>query len=168
MDHLTVELAHLLLRNQLAPDEKRRWSEHLRDCGRCERLLADERAMLRVLDLDAVPDATKGPDAQRVLDRVPQFKSATAARRRRELGLTLAAGVLVVGLAGLLAGQLARRPPGPRELAAELGISTALQDQVVANLTTLEALEQDPWVVDQLETVQALAKLITDRSDEPK
>lgn len=168
MDHLTVERAHLLLRNQLAPDEERHWNAHLRDCGRCERLLADERAMLRVLDLDAVPGPPTGPDAQRVLDRVPQFKSAAAARRRRELGLVLAAGVLVVGLAALLAGQLLRRPPGPRELAAELGISAALQDQVVANLTVLEALEQDPWVVDQLETVQALAKLITDRNVEPK
>lgn len=168
MDHLTVELVHRLLRGQLAPEEQRQWREHLRDCGRCERLLADERAMLRVLDLDAVPETPTGPDAQRVLDGVPQFKSAAAARRRRELGLAVVGGVLAVGLAALLAGQLLRRPPGPRELAAELGVSTALQNQVVANLTVLEALEQDPWLVEQLETVQALAKLITDRSVEPK
>jgi len=166
MEHLSDELAHRLVRGQLDPAAERQWNEHVRRCPRCERLVADERALRSVLDLDAAPEAVAGPDPDRVLDRLPAFQSRQVARRRREIGLVAMAGVVLVMLALLLGWQLAVGPPGPGALAAELGIPAELQDQVVAHLSALDTLEQEPWLAEQYETVQMLATLVLDRPTE--
>lgn len=166
MEHLSVELAHRLVRGQLEPAAERQWNEHVRQCARCGRLIADERALRNVLDLDTAAEAAAAPDPDRVLDRVPVFQPALTARRRREIAFAAAAAVLVVGLVVLLGWQLAVGPPGRTALAAELGIPIELQNQVVASLSALDTLEQDPWLVEHYETVQMLAALVVDRPTE--
>ena len=57
MAHLDVEIAHQLLGGRLAPSAADIAQQHLETCRRCRELVARERSLLKMLDLDDQPVA---------------------------------------------------------------------------------------------------------------
>jgi hypothetical protein len=161
MDHLDVELAHRILRGQLDPQATARWLAHTDHCSRCRDLLANERAMMRVLELgDRGEAAATERGVDRLIERVEETASESAGRQRRALLTTAALVVLNTVLILALWWQV--REPGvtPESLARELRISPMRQQQVVRRLDALELISDEPWIVSEYETVETLAQLI--------
>ena len=82
-------------------------------------------------------------------------------RRRRQL-VTAACAATAIMLTIALVLQLSgtSTSPSPADLAAELRISTEMQSKVVANLAALQALDRDPWLEQDYESVSLLDRLI--------
>ena len=163
MEHLDVQLVHRLIRGQMDAATRARWAHHLRGCARCRDLVADERALMNVLNLDGGIAPAGSPTFENVLDQVPGLGAPTTSARRTRLLTSIAGLVAVLALAGLFAWQLRALPPGPAALAEELRIPADLQDKVVANLGALDTLQREPWLVEQYEAVHTLEQLIADK-----
>ncbi|MCK4342104.1 MAG: hypothetical protein KAY37_10325 [Phycisphaerae bacterium] len=161
MEHLDVQLAHRLLSGQLDPATQARWLRHVDHCWRCHDLLANERALMAVLDLGQEPTSSQSDQSlDRLLERVENLSSDTSTRRWRRPAWLAGAVAATVGLALLLVWQMERLSAKPAAVAQELRISPELQDKVVANLAALATLAEDPWLVDQYQAVHTLKRLI--------
>ncbi len=163
MQHLDLELAHRFLQARLTPDQQRHWEQHLQGCERCRELVAAERALLAVLDLDAAAAVPPPATALRVPDEFAA-RDPQRARRRRWSIVFLAAEVLVAtGLLAALVWQINQRSDPAAALARELRITPEFQQQLLVDLPALLALERDPWLADDYDTVATLAQLIQER-----
>ena len=165
MEHLDVQLAHRLLNGQLDPATQAHWLQHADRCLGCHDLLANERALMAVLDLGQGPSRAPGARSlDRLLERVDQLAPGAPARRWSRNVLAIIAATAVVGLSLLLTWQLSRASAEPAAIAQELRITADLQNKVVANLDTLGSLADDPWLLDQYEAVCTLEQLVTGQS----
>lgn len=154
--HLDMELAGLLIRGELGPEESARWSEHLAGCAACQRVVEEERAMRSLLRIDA-----GGADDAAVERAVARLDQSFERERRRGAARQLALLTAGTAAAALLiaAGVYVWQGPDEAQRAAErLGISAALQRRIVVNLDQLETLRQNPWLSDDFETVVALQR----------
>ncbi len=162
MEHLDVQAAHRLIHGQLDDRERARHEAHLDVCKRCRDLLESERAFSNILRLAPDSHAEPHTPAPTPSGRIEAAIDQMAGLRRRRLLLRALGGAIVVILALLLALQVSRGParPRPADLAAELRISPEMQDKVVDNLAALRALDRDPWLEHEYESVDLLDKLI--------
>ena len=163
MEHLDVQLVHRLIRGQMDAATRARWERHLRGCARCRDLVADERALMNVLNLDGGIAPAGRPSIENMLDQVPGLAAPNASARRTRLLTTTVGLVAVLASAGLFTWQLRALPPGPAALAEELRIPADLQGKVVTNLGALDTLRREPWLVEQYEAVHTLEQLIADK-----
>lgn len=163
MEHLDVQLAHRLLQGQLDPTVQARWQQHIEDCTQCSELLAAERALLTMLSLGDAAMVPASPDIGRMLDQVPGLRPNASGRGRHLVWGTILGLVSIAALTLLLAWQLRSQADDESESARALGIPREEEEHVIVNLTTLAALERDPWLADEYETVRALERLITDQ-----
>lgn len=161
MQHLDIELAHMLLSGKLSAADEARWKRHADQCARCRDLLAHERSMMKVLELgEAPPRAAEEDRLSEALGVIPQFAAEAATRRRRRYVQFSGTLLAVIGLALLLAWQLRGRAVVPRALAQELHISPAMQREVMSKLDLLLTLQQEPWLATEYEAVCTFEQLV--------
>jgi anti-sigma factor RsiW len=171
MEHLDLERAHRYVKGKLPPDQAAHWSAHLESCPQCQRLVADERAMLHVLEYgDAAAESRAEPPEQatgRLLERMATLGPDPARIRTRHRIIVGATGLVAVALIVLLAWQLAtpQHTLAQPTAAQDLRVPSALERRVIASLAALEHLRQDPWLIDEYEAVQRLEQLVA--SHEP-
>lgn len=162
MEHLDVQLAHLLIHGQLGPAEQARWQAHIEGCARCGELLAAERALLAMLSLGDTTAVPASPDIRHVLDQVTDLGRSAPGAARRKVIAVLGSFLLVIVLASVLAWQLRGAIKSWSEPVRESGVTHEEEEQVIAQLNGLVALEQDPWLANEYETVRTLERLIID------
>jgi hypothetical protein len=160
MAHLTVETAHALIAGTLPPNEVAAWQAHVRTCNTCRELLAGEEALTRVLDLGDNAPAPATTDPERLARRMERLAPDANRRIRRRLTWTVVEAAVAVALTGLLVWQFVRAARAPSDVARDLGISTDLQQRVIANLDALDVLTTDAWLVEDYETVRTLEQFI--------
>lgn len=164
MAHLTIEIARQFLTSQLDPQTHAQWEGHIRSCQRCRNLIAAEQAWSNLLDLGDEEGAASEPEPQEGASplRVEELGARPRARRR----LTTLAGVFTTALfALLLVCQLASGPNTPSVPAESLRISPDLQSKVIANLDALLALEREPWLAYEYDTVRMLDTFISKQQE---
>ena len=161
MQHLDIESAHMLVRGQLSAAEETRWLRHADECARCRELLANERSVMKMLELDATP-APDGAEERfdAALGTLPQFTADDAARWRRQTWLFGCALISVLVLSVLLVGQIRGRAAIPQATAEELHVSQTVQQEVVSKLDPLLTLLREPWVETEYETVRAFEQFV--------
>ncbi len=159
MEHLTVELVHQFLSGQMHSADECRWRAHLDECARCRELVENERTWNSMLNLGEADDPAKPTAMERVLDRVEHVVPQRRTRRRRRLVALLGGWTLAALLTALLVWQVSY-PPGTTDPDAATSVAHELRTETVAHLDELRALERDPWLLDDYETVKTLDDLI--------
>ncbi len=160
MEHLDVETAHRLLRGDLDPAIGQRWLEHADRCQRCHDLLANERAMMAVLQLGEADGPTVASPDEQLLERLAAATPGGRRQQRHAALVTVVALLLCVVLGWSLKWQVDDLTGAPEQIAAGLGIDPALQSRVVTNLSALRTLSAEPWLARDYETVLMLEELI--------
>jgi len=165
MEHLNVQIAHQLMHGDLDGETEAHWRRHLESCDRCRKLLADERALLTMLDLalDETPN-DQGGGVFALEDEYPARLTfeLPSARRRRVL-LALSSMLVVVMLAALLGWQTSASPAETAYRGGGGPVPEDLEEKVIANLNELAILGRDPWLVEQYGAIHTLEQLIADR-----
>lgn len=166
MSHIDVQLAQQFLRDALPPDRRAAIDAHLADCPACAALIEQEKRLSALLRFDERTVAAEGA-LERALERVSDVLPTGWALRTRPQHVALA--LLALGALGLIL--LLRSNAGAdRALdasAAALGISPELQQRVVAHLDELTVLQQQPWIIDDFETIQTLSRLVATEAVTP-
>lgn len=157
MEHLDLELAKGFLRGSLPPAAQQHWAEHVLACARCRTLVESERSLRAVLDLgESDLGGTKSSSLRALLEQVDQLSPTPAAsgRRRRQWASRLCGcAVLLAALAWqtLSASSTHEHP----EFEADRRVR-----QAANHVVSLQALERDPWILSDYETVLVLERLI--------
>jgi anti-sigma factor RsiW len=158
MQHLDAELAHSLVRATLPPADAAAWEQHLRGCERCRRLVADERSWSNLLKLEQRDNSSVAAASERMLPRLEALVPGQARRmRQRRIAILIGSGLCAVTAVAAIVWRLAT-PTAAQRSAAELGIPEAVQARIVENLAAWQALRRDPWLPDELVTVETFEK----------
>ncbi|MGE0482405.1 MAG: hypothetical protein AB7Q17_18250 [Phycisphaerae bacterium] len=160
MSHIDATTAQQFLRDALPADRRAAVAAHVADCAACAELIEQERRLSALLRFDEHTVAAEGA-IERAIDRVSDVLPTGWVLRWRPWYAPLALGAL--GALGFVL--LLRSGAGAdRELdasAAGLGISAELQQRVVAHLDELSVLQEQPWIIDDYETIETLSRLVT-------
>lgn len=155
MEHLSADVARLLLRGQYDAAARAKWEAHVERCDRCRALVAAEQSWAKMLNLAEAPAAPEG-GAERLVERLTELDVLTPPPLRVWpifLGAAVMSGIAALAI------YLVRQGDGGASAAAsarELGISEAAQRRVIENAAALEALRTDPWLADEYDVLRTL------------
>lgn len=153
--------AYLL--GELAADEHAALDAHFQSCEACHALLKSERSLRSLLKLDDPQPSP--PNSRRIIESMDEL--TVEGRRVSSRRMWLRRGAQLAGVAAIGLVLYLCRPVDDQEelrLAAELGISTDVQREMVSNLDALRVLRTSPWLADEeYETAQLLSELIQQR-----
>ncbi|MBL8880037.1 MAG: zf-HC2 domain-containing protein [Phycisphaerales bacterium] len=153
--------AYLL--GELNEDEQAAITAHFQICASCSALLESERSLRSLLRLDEVQFAR--PDSRRIVEMIDELTPDGRRAANRRLWLRRWARVAMIAAIGLIV--YLCRPVDDQEeqrLAAEIGISTELQREIVSNLDSIRVLRGEPWLADEeYETAKLLSELMQQR-----
>lgn len=161
MEHLDSETARNFLHQTLPVDALTDWKTHISGCALCQRTIETERALAGLLRLgDDVP--VDEDSTTRMVERLEAYVPGSQAQHRqsaRLVVLSMCFGMLLgIAYHVALAPLWAKKPDAPREL-------TTLERAAAARLDTLQTLQQDLWIVSDLETARWLERLVLSKEE---